>query len=79
MDLYTLVANFRYGALKDEMVRNSLIAGLQDANLSDTLEGYLDHTLEEEVHKARQREAVRKQQAVVRQELLFGEASVDAS
>lgn len=76
--LHRLVAHCGYGALKYEMVRDRLIVGLQDAKLSETLQSYPDLTLETAVQKARQTEAVRKQKAVVRQELLSGEASVDA-
>ncbi|CAN7996562.1 unnamed protein product, partial [Ixodes hexagonus] len=77
--LHKLVAHCGYGALKDELVRDRLVVGLQDAKLSETLQSDPELTLETAVRKARQKEAVRRQQAVVRQENQTEElSSVDA-
>ena len=64
--LHKLIEHCDYGALKDEMIRDKIVVGLVDEQLSEKLQ--LDHnlTLKGAVDPARQKEAVRKQQAVVR-------------
>lgn len=76
--LHRLVAHCGYGALKEELVRDRLVVGLQDGKLSETLQTDPELTLEKALQKARQKEAVRRQQAVVRQENPAEELSVDA-
>lgn len=78
MTLHRLVTHCGYGALKDELVRDCLVVGWKDAKLSETLQSDPDLALETAVRKARQREAVRRQQAIVHQEILMEELSVDA-
>lgn len=48
------------------MIRDRIVVGLQDAALSEKLQMDKDLTLDKAVASARQREAVKKQQAVVR-------------
>ena len=57
-----LIEHSDYGALKDEMIRDKIVVGLVDEQLSEKLQ----LTLKRAVDQARQKEAVRKQQAVVR-------------
>lgn len=65
-DLYSLVEHCSYGILQDEMVRDRIVVGLQNAKLSEKLQLDPALTLEKAVNEARQSEAVKKQQAVVR-------------
>ena len=55
-----------YGALKYEMIRDTIVVGLVDEQLSEKLQLDPNLTLKRAVDQARQKEAVRKQQAVVR-------------
>lgn len=65
-DLYSLVEHCSYEILQDEMVRDRIVVGLQNAKLSEKLQLDPALTLEKAVNEARQSEAVKKQQAVVR-------------
>ena len=64
--LYCLVEYCGYGELHDEIIRDRLVVGLCDADLSERLQMDADLTLEKAITAARQSEAVKKQQAVVR-------------
>ena len=57
-----------YGELHDEMIRDQLVVGLCDASLSERLQMDADLTLEKAISAARQSEAAKKQEAVVRAE-----------
>ena len=67
--LYCLVEHCKYGALRDEMIRDRIVAGVLDSSLSEKMQ--LDSelsqlTLEKAVTLARQREVIKQQQEVVR-------------
>ena len=64
--LHTLAEHCSYGALKDEMIRDRLVVGLRDPNLSLKLQMDSRLTLKTAVIMASQNEMVRKQQSVVR-------------
>ena len=64
--LHGLAEHCGYGALRDEMIRDRIVVGLRDARLSEKLQMDPELTLEKAVSAARQSEAVKKQQAVVR-------------
>jgi len=64
--LYALAEHCAYGTLHDEMIRDRLVVGLRSAALSETLQLAPELTLEKAVTQARQQEAVRLQQSVVR-------------
>ena len=64
--LHKLVEHCDYGALKDYMIRDKIVVGLCDEQLSEKLQLDPNLTLKRAVDQARQKEAVRKQQAVVR-------------
>jgi hypothetical protein len=66
--LHTLAKHCEYGALQDQMIRDRLVVGLRDSVLSEKLQMEPDLSLEKAVSYARQREAVKKQQSVVRGE-----------
>ena len=64
---HKLIEHCDYGALKDEMIRDKIVVGLVlDEQLSEKLQLDPNLTLKRAVDQARQKEAVRKQQAVVR-------------
>ena len=64
--LYCLVEYCEYGSLRDEMIRDRLVVGLQNAKLSERLQMDATLSLEKAVNMARQSESVRIQQEVVR-------------
>ena len=67
-DLYVLAEHCGYNDLHDEMIRDRLVVGLRDASLSEKLQLDEKLTLDKAVAKAREAEAVRQQQSVVRGE-----------
>ena len=66
--LHCLAEYCGYEGLKNEMIRDRIVVGLRDANLSMKLQMVSDLDLEKAVTIARQSEAVRQQQGVVRGE-----------
>ena len=71
-DLYCLAEHCGYGALHDELVRDRIIVGIRDRNLSEKLQMEPDLSLDAAVTKVRQSEAVKKQQSTVRDEAVVG-------
>ena len=67
-DLYTLAEHCSYGELHDEMIRDRIVVGIRSAKLSEKLQLDPKLTLETAVTQARQAEAVKLQQAVIRGE-----------
>ena len=68
--LYTLAEYCSYRTLHDEMIRDHIVVKLLDSSLSEKLPLDLTLTLETTFKSAREREAVKKQQAVVRGHLM---------
>ena len=68
-DLFRLVENCKYGDLQDELVRDRIVVGLRDSELSEKLQLTSDLTLEAAVTRARQSESMKTQQKVVREEV----------
>ena len=64
--LHGLAEHCNFRDLKDELIRDRLVVGLRDAALSEKLQMNPDLTLEKAVVMARQKEAVRKQQPLLR-------------
>ena len=64
--LHSLSEHCNYGQLREEMIRDRIVIGLCDSALSEKLQLESDLTLEKAITLARNREAVRKQQPVVR-------------
>lgn len=62
MEMYRLVESCEYGAMKDEMIRDRLVVGIRDTQLSQQLQLDAGLTLETAKKKIRQREAVGQQQ-----------------
>ena len=64
--MYSLAEHCGYGRLHDEMVRDRIVVGILDSTLSEKLQLDPELTVEKAVTRARQSEAVKKQQATVR-------------
>ena len=62
LELYRLAGNCEYGELKDEMIRDRIVVGIRDAQLSQRLQLDPKLTLEKAKTMVRQREAVGEQQ-----------------
>lgn len=62
MELYNLAEDCEYGAMKAEMIRDRLVVGIQDTNLSERLQLDSELTLEKAKKSVHQREAVKEQQ-----------------
>ena len=77
MDLYRLAEHCEYGILHDELVKDRIVVGIKDSKLSEKLQMTPDLTLESAVIEGRQSEAVKKQQSVVRGEVLR-ESTIEA-
>ena len=69
-DLHRLVKHCSYGTLQDELVRDRIVVGVKDRQVSKKLQMTANLTLELAMTTARQSEAVKTQQPLVR-----GEAS----
>ena len=74
MALYDLVEHCDYGDLKEQMIRDRLVVGIRDSALSQKLQLDSTLTLESAKTSIRQKEAVHKQQ-----QLLKGEESASNS
>ena len=60
--LFNLAEHCNFGSLREELIRDSIVVGIRDKNLSEKLQLESDLTLEKAVNLVRQRETVRKQQ-----------------
>ena len=58
MSLYELADNCDYGDLRDEMIRDRIVVGIRDTNLSERLQLDSGLTLAKAKQAVRQREAV---------------------
>ena len=67
--LYTLSEHCGYNDLREEMIRDWIVVGIKDANLSVKMQLDPDLTLKKATDMARQSESVRKQQSLVRNDL----------
>ena len=64
--LYCLAEHCNYRELHNEMIRDWIVVGLRDAVLSERLQSNSELTLDKAITMARQTEAVKEQQPVVR-------------
>jgi hypothetical protein len=71
-ELYTLANRCEYGELRDELIRDRIIVGIQDEALSDRLQGLEDLTLDNAIKQVRLGEARQQEKSIVR-----GSGSVD--
>ena len=64
-DLYGLARYCNFGVLKEELIRDRIVMGLQNRELSEKLQLDPNLTLEKATNLARQRETVKKQQNIL--------------
>ena len=76
--LYTLAEHCEYGSLHDEMIRDRIVVGLRDERLAEKMQLDETLTLEKAINQARQSEAVKKQQSVVRNDVENASSRLDA-
>ena len=61
-DLYTLAEFCVFGKLHDELVRDKIVVGIRDKNLSERMQLESNLTLSKAINTVRQKEVVKKQQ-----------------
>ncbi|UYV72188.1 K02A2.6-like [Cordylochernes scorpioides] len=66
--LYVLAENCNYGILKEEMIRDRLVVGVKNFQLSEKLQLESEPTLEKAIQIVRQSESVKNQQKEIRQD-----------
>lgn len=76
--LYALSENCEYGQLHDELLRDRLVVGLQDAGLSEKMQLDKNLTLTKAITMARQSEEIRRQQSDLRGVTNSCKAAMDA-
>ena len=64
-DLYGLARYCNFGILKEDLIRDRIVMGLQNRELSEKLQLDLHLTLEKATNLARQRETVKQQQNIL--------------
>lgn len=64
--VHTLASNCRFGAMKDELIRDRLDAGIRDSELAERLQLNVVLTLSEAVEQIRQHKAVHENQKEMR-------------
>ena len=72
-DLHRLADDCEYEGLKDQLIRDRIVAGVSDDDLSDKLQSLADLTLDVAIRQARQAESRKEEQ-----EILRGKATVNA-
>ena len=79
--LYSLAEHCEYGKLREEMIRDRILAGMRDSALSLKLQLDDKLTLDKAITQAREAETIRKQQSVLRgdhKEKVYTPASIGA-
>jgi hypothetical protein len=64
--LHTLSEHCGYGDMRDQLIRDLIVVGIRDDKLSEKMQLDPDLTLEKAISLARQSEAVKKQQPLIR-------------
>ena len=72
-DLHRLAEDCEYEGLKEQLIRDRIVAGVCDDDLSDKLQSLADLTLDVAIRQARQAESRKEEQEVLR-----GKSSVNA-
>lgn len=72
-DLYRLAENCDFKNIKDEMIRDRIVVGVRDQNLSECLQRNPNLTLEIAIARPKQFDTVKKQQSTVRSEIAVEE------
>ena len=64
--VHSLAEHCQFGILREELIRDRIVVGIQDAKLSESLQLDAELTLEKAMTRVRQSAAVKKQQSVLR-------------
>ncbi len=67
-NLFSLAEHCKFGTLREELIRDRIVVGIQDKSLSEKLQLEAELTLEKAMNLVRQRETVRKQQEFLKTE-----------
>ena len=76
-DLYRIAEDCEYGPLKDQLIRDRIVAGVLDDTLSDRLQAKSELTLVDVVRMSRQAEARKQNRTVVRGEEKSSDVVID--
>ncbi len=77
-DLHALSEHCKYGALREEMIRDRIVVGIRDSRLSEKLQLDAELTLKKAADTVRQSEAVKRQQAELKPDASCEVKDVDA-
>ena len=77
-DLYTLAKFCVFGDLHDELIRDRIVVGIRDKNLSERLQLESELTLSKAINAVRQKEVVKKQQNLMSFKAFSAQPTVDA-
>ena len=77
-ELYGLARYCNFGALKYELIRDRIVVGLRNCDLSEKLQLDTKLTLEKAINLARQRETVKQQQSILDNGFKSKAANVDS-
>ena len=77
-DLYTLAEFCVFGDLHDELIRDRIVVGIRDKNLSERLQLESELTLSKAINAVRQKEVVKKQQNLMSFKAFSAQQTVDA-
>lgn len=64
-DLYCLSEHCEFGALREELIRDRIVVGLQDVKLSEKLQMDSSLTLQTAINKARKNDSVKNRQEIL--------------
>ena len=74
MDLYRLVENCEYGVMSDDLLRDKIVVGILDNELSEKLQLDDQLTLEKALSQVRSKELIAKQSALLREQPIAAQA-----
>ena len=77
-NLYTLAEFCVFGDLHDELIRDRIVVGIRDKNLSERLQLESELTLSKAINAVRQKEVVKKQQNLMSFKAFSAQPTVDA-
>ena len=75
--VHKLAEHCSYGLLKEELIRDRIVVGIQDRRLSEQLQMDSELTLAKTIQKVRQSETVKKQQALMHSTAVGGDSKIN--
>lgn len=76
-DLYNLARYCNFGVLKDELIRDRIVVGIDNRELSEKMQLGPKLTLEKATNLARQRETIKQQQTILDVGFKYSQVEVD--